>query len=419
MAVALAIQKWRPYLLGQRFIVRTDQQTLKFLLEQRIVQPEYQRWVSKLLGYDFEIQYKPGLDNKAADALSRMAPGPYLNVLSTPNLLDVELIKLELQVDEYLTKIMTDLKQDPDSHPKFSLQQGDLRYKNRMVLSKTSTLLPSILHLYHNTVLEGHSGFLRTYKRMCEELYWQGMKTDTKKFVEECEVCQRNKALAVSLAVLLQPLAVPDRIWEDITMDFVEGLLKSGGQDTIFVVVDRLSKYAHFIPMSHPFTAKTVATTFIKEVVSYTGFLNQLYRIVTRFFSAISGQSYSVFKARSCGGVRPIICKLDGQTEIVNKCLETYLRCFCSESPRTWVKWVPWAEYWYNTTFHGSLGVTPFQAVYGRTPPPLLSFEASRTVNDTLDQQLSERDQALDVLKENLTRAQGRMKKYADEKRTE
>lgn len=108
-------------MLGQRFIVRTDQQALKFLLEQRIVQPEYQRWVSKLLGYDFEIQYKPGLENKAVDALSRMPPGPYLTVMTAPTLLDVDLIKSEVQNDPGLAKILDDLVQDRDSHPKYSV----------------------------------------------------------------------------------------------------------------------------------------------------------------------------------------------------------------------------------------------------------------------------------------------------------
>ena len=70
MAVVLEVQHWCPYLLGRRFVVKIDQRSLKFLLEQRVIQPQYQKWIAKLLGYSFEVLYKLGLENKAADALS-------------------------------------------------------------------------------------------------------------------------------------------------------------------------------------------------------------------------------------------------------------------------------------------------------------------------------------------------------------
>ena len=109
--------------------------------------------------------------------------------------------------------------------------------------------------------------------------------------------------------------------------------------------------------------------------------------------------------------------QMDGQTKVINRSVEIYLCCFCGERPKEWLKWIPWAEYWYNTTFQRSLGVSPFQAVYGRTPPALIYYGDWETPNSTLDEQLKERDVALGALKDHLRIAQKKMKSYADMKR--
>lgn len=101
--------------------------------------------------------------------------------------------------------------------------------QGQVVISISSSLLPTIMHTYHDSVFRGHSGFPRTYKRMTSELYWKGMKKDIKKYCDECVICQRNKFSALSSAGLLMPLEIPDAIWSDISMDFIEGLPKSKG----------------------------------------------------------------------------------------------------------------------------------------------------------------------------------------------
>ena len=106
----------------------------------------------------------------------------------------------------------------------------------------------------------------------------------------------------------------------------------------------------------------------------------------------------------------------DGQTEILNRCFETYLRCFASDQPKQWSRWVHWAEYWYNTSFQSATKMTPFQVVYNQSPPTLLKFLVGETVIEDVAQELEERDEILQ-LKYNLERAQHRMKKQADLKR--
>ena len=121
MAIVLAVQKWRHYLLGRRFVVRTDQRSLRFLLEQRVVHDDYQRWLSKLFGYDFKIQFKPGLDNKAADALSRRPNQEEFANLTIFSLLDIRSVGAQVEADPHLARIKRELVLDEDSWPKYSL----------------------------------------------------------------------------------------------------------------------------------------------------------------------------------------------------------------------------------------------------------------------------------------------------------
>lgn len=392
-------------------MVISDQKALKFLLKQREVQPQYQQWLTKLLGYDFEILYQPGLNNKAADALSRRPDTKEMMIITTPTLIDVVIVQKEVHEDE-LQAVVQKLLTDPSSVKKYSLEQGKLLYKGWLVLSSKSTFVPALLTTFHDSVLGGHSRFLRTYKRLVGELYWKGMKDSVKKHIAKCIICQRNKHKAVAPAGLLQPLPIPDRVWDDISMDFIEKLPISHGFDTL-VVVDRLSKYSHFIPLKHPFTAKTMADVFLKEIIWLHGFPRSIVSDRDKIFvSHFWTELFTIQGIRST--FHP---QTDGQTERVNRCVETYLRCFCNEQlKQQWIKWIPWAEYWY---FNISINTTPYSILYGRPPPHLVSYGDRKTSNDTLEQQLIARDKILVALKEHLSLAPNRMKKFADQHRRE
>lgn len=337
MAVVMAIRRWRPYLMGRRFVVRRDQRALKYLLEETVIQPKYQNWV--LLGYDFEVQYWAGVENQAADAFSRVPPTMHLAYLTTPSLIDIQRICQEVSEDSKLKEIIEKLALDEDNTTRFALHQGVLRYKGRIVLSKSSTLIPTILHTYHDSVFGGHLGFFRTYKRQTGELYWEDMKADVKKYVEECTIYQKNKSMALSPAGLLISLGILNVVWEDITMDFVEGLPRARGHHTILVVVDRLSKYSHFIGLQHPLTTKTVAEVFIREIIKLHGFPRSIVSNRDKVF--LSNFWKELFKAVGTRLHRSTTYhpQTNGQMEVVNRCLETYLRCLCGERPKEWSDW--------------------------------------------------------------------------------
>ena len=111
--------------------------------------------------------------------------------------------------------------------------------------------------------------------------------------------------------------------------------------------------------------------------------------------------------------------KTDGQTEVLNRCLETYLRCFCSEQPNQWSKWLSWAEFCNNTSFQSTTGITPFEAIYGKTPPTLRQFFLGEIRVPAVEEDLRAHDEILQQLKCNLDRAQHRMKIAVDKHRRE
>lgn len=130
------------------------------------------------------------------------------------------------------------------------------------MLPSRCALVKLLLQEYHDGPQGGHSGDLKTYQRLASEWYLPGMRREVQRYVQACQVCQQNKQSTLKPGGLLQPLPIPLQVWEDISMDFIEGLPTSHGKDTLLVVVDRLTKYAHFLKLKHPFSAPMVAGIF-------------------------------------------------------------------------------------------------------------------------------------------------------------
>lgn len=216
--------------------------------------------------------YKTDVSNRGADAFSRVqVDGELCPLRAYPIWTESDQVLEEVHNDVVLLKIIEDVNKDPELRPSFIYHNGVLLYEGKLVISAQSLWIPKLLQEFHSTRQGGHSGFYRTYRRIAANVYWIGMKGRIQTFVRECDTCQRQKYLASSPGGLLQPLPTPEMIWDEISMDFITGLPKSKGFEAVFVVVDRLSKYGHFISLKHPYTARTIAELFTKEVVRLHG----------------------------------------------------------------------------------------------------------------------------------------------------
>ena len=186
-------------------------------------------------------------------------------------------------------------------------------------------LIQQILQEFYKTLIGGHAGYTRTLVRIATQFSWPSMHGDVRKFVQQCLICQQAKAATTLPAGLLQPLLIPSQIWEDLAMDFITGLPSSQGYIMIYVVVDRLSKYAHFTPLKAYYSSIQMAEAFMKMVVTLHGipkfivsdrdkvFISQFWRHLWKISDTTLNMS-TTYHPQS-----------DGQFEVLNKCVEMYL----------------------------------------------------------------------------------------------
>ncbi|WVZ83779.1 hypothetical protein U9M48_030884 [Paspalum notatum var. saurae] len=341
----MGVDHWRSYLQPGEFVILTDYRSLANLDDQRLHTYCQQKALTKLLGLRYKIAYKKGSTNNAADSLSRLAH---------PSTADYEENMLAQEMLSGLTIA--------SPQGLYTLHQGIIKYKGRIWLSHSSTLQQKVMSALHSSLIGGHSGFLVTYTRIKRYFYWNHMKRDIQQFVAACAICQQVKTERVPYLGLLQPLPIPDQAWQVVTLDFIEGLPVSSHFNCILVVVDKFSKYAHFIALAHPFTALKVAKVFMDNIYRLHGMPMALVSDRDRIFTSQLWQELfklSGTELRMSSAYHP---QSDGQTERVNQSVEAYLRCFSHAYPSQWSHWLPLAEFWYNTNVHSVLDKTPFES---------------------------------------------------------
>jgi hypothetical protein len=261
---------------------------------------------------------------------------------------------------------------------KFHMQDGFLFRANKLCVPASSVHL-LLLQEAHGGGLMGHFGVYKTHEVLAAHFFWPRMHRDVECLVARCTTCQKAKS-RLSNHSLYMPLPVPTSPWLDISMDFVLGLPRTKkGRDSIFVVVDRFSEMAHFIPCHKTDDASSVAELFFREIIRLHGIPNKI--VSDRDAKFLSHFWRSLWNKLGTKLLFSTTChpQTDGQTEVVNRTLSTMLRAVLDKNLRRWEDCLPHIEFTYNHATHSSTKMCPFQIVYGYVhwaPIDLFSLDA-------------------------------------------
>jgi hypothetical protein len=226
---------------------------------------------TKLLGLNYKLIYKKGLENNVADALSRCPSSEQLLALSVVQPQWPRDIQDSYYHIPEAQQLLSQLSLNSEDQVPYTLVNGITRYHGKIWLGSNKPFQDKIFAALHDSAVGGHSGAPATYHKIKKLFYWPGMKFDIWSRVQPCVTCQQAKPDRTKHPGLLQPLLVPSSAWDVISMDFVEGLPTSGSANAILVVIDKFTKYGHFLPLHHPFTAQSVAKLFMDQVYRLHG----------------------------------------------------------------------------------------------------------------------------------------------------
>ena len=379
-AIVFALKIWRHYLYGEKCFIYTDHKSLKYLPSQRELNLRQRRWMELIKDYDCVIDYRPGKANVVADALSRKSIRTLRALNAHLSLYDDGTVVAELIArPSLLNRVLEAQKKDEKisatiyqigngKETEFTVNEsGIFYYKDRVCVPDCNELRKSILEEAHSGSFAIHPGSTKMYRDLKMSFWWSGMKRDVSEFVTKCLVCQRVKAEHQVPSGLLQPIRIPEWKWDRITMDFVVGLPLTGRRhDSVWVIVDRLTKSAHFLPVRTDYSLDKLAELYIKEIVRLHGIPVSIIsdrdpRFTSRFWGKL--QEALGTRLNFSTAFHP---QTDGQSERVIQILEDMLRSCVIDLEGSWDQHIALVEFVYNNSFQSSIGMAPYEALYGR-----------------------------------------------------
>jgi hypothetical protein len=354
-AVVHALKIWRHYLLGNICHIYTDRKSLKYIFTQSELNMRQRRWLELIKDYDLEIHYHPGKANVVADALSRKASCHCLTVKTPGITLCQETEKLnlgriqhgtltQLKLESVLLQKIIDAQRNEKGmkhiHEKIEANkancfrkddQGIVWFNDRIVVHKDVEVRQQNLDEAHLSRYSIHPGSTKMYQDLKQHYWWTKMKIEIARYVARCDTYRRVKAIHMKTVGPLQSLPIPTWKWGDISMDFIVGLPRTTkGFDSIWVIIDRLTKIAHFLPVL------TYAQIYIACILSLHGIPKTIVsdhvpQFVSKFWEELHKSLGT--KLLHSSAYHP---QTSGQTERVNQILEDMLRACVLEFPQKW-----------------------------------------------------------------------------------
>jgi hypothetical protein len=296
--------------------------------------------------------------------------------------------------------------------------EGVLWFNKRLVIPKDHKLRKRIMDEAHLSKFSIHPGSTKMYQNLKQSFWWTRMRREIAKYVSECDICQRVKASHLKTAGTLQPLTIPSWKWDNISMDFIVGLPNTSlRHNSVWVIVDRLTKTTHFLPVHTTYLAKRYAEIYLDQIVRLHGIPKTIISdhgtlFVARFWEQL--QSALGTKLIRSSAYHP---QTDGQTERVNPVLEDMLRAYVLQYGKNWEKCLPLAEFSYNNSYQTSLKMAPFEALYGRHCRTPLNWSQTGERKIFGPDLVSEAEEKIRIIQVNLEMAQSQQKSYADVRR--
>lgn len=408
LAIIIWIGTWRPYLLGRCFTIQTDQRSLRFILEQRILTPQHQRWMSKHSGYNYEIKYRPGSENAAADTISRRPDTPFLQAVLCQHSSLWEEFRLLQPIDTYLLRI--EKLADTTPGQPYTRRNDILCYHNRVVINTGSCrnftpLLSGVIRVCSGLSRGWSSNFIGPQCTVQLEILFLLVilvreQNQTHYHHRDCfSRCRfRHKYGKISR-------------WISSTVYLAQ--IPTYRISLLFIVWRNPPTLYHFCI---PKQLKRLQQNSQNLSLSSMEFWNLLWVTEIRSLSVHFGKSFGASQVLNSVCPLHITRKSTDRPRLSTTASNNFYVVLFIPGPCNGV-----------LCFLGpnigiiphivSTGMTPFHALYGRDPPPIADYESGATPITELDEQLKEWDTILAEWKSHLETTNNRMKQIVDAKR--